>query len=311
MVHRLHRMLPGHLIHNIGGKEVSVSGRLLRVAKLRHEGFEFLDLRAAEAQQVQQHPGFADLFTFLRDIGDDDTVLPFSTEKASAAILPVTTYASWWKGLDFRVRNKIRKALKTGVEIRNSTLDDNFVRGVEAIYSESPVRQGRKFVHYAQSAASIKEELSSLFDRSGFLGAYCGNELIGFAKLFYGKNVLRTVHIIAKLAHRDKAVQDALIARAVQICDEKRISYFQYGSWSEGSLGAFKVKRGFKKFDYSRYYVPLTPWGRLALRLQLHHGIKGWLSHDCITSLRAMRNAWNNSRYRRRFRMAGPLANRA
>jgi hypothetical protein len=304
-------MLSSGPTRTVANKEVSVSGRLLRIAKLRHEGFEFLDLPAQAIQELQQQKRFADLFTFLRDIGEDDTAFAYPSEKASAALLPVSTYSSWWKGLDFRVRNKIRKALKTGVEIRPPTLHDEFFRGVEAIYSESPVRQGRKFVHYAQSAASIKEELGSLFDRSSFLGAYCGEELIGFAKLFHGKNVLRTVHIIAKLAHRDKAVQDALIAQAVQICDEKRIPYFQYGSWSEGSLGAFKVKRGFKKFDYSRYYVPLTPRGRLALRCQLHHGIKGWLSQDCITSLRSVRNAWNNSRYGRRFRMPSPLANRA
>jgi hypothetical protein len=295
----------------VEGKEVAISGRFIRIAKLRHEGFEFLDLPAQAIQELQQQKRFADLFTFLRDFDADDAVFPFATENASAAILPVTTYASWWKGLDYRVRNKIRKALKTGVEIRDPELDDNFFRGVEAIYAESPVRQGRQFVHYAQSAASIKEELGSLSGRSSFLGAYCGDELVGFAKLFYGKNIVRTVHIIGKLAHRDKAVQDALIARAVQICDEKRIGYFQYGSWSEGTLGDFKVKRGFKKFDYTRCYVPLTPMGRLALRCQLHHGVKGWLSEDCITSLRAMRNAWNNSRYGRRLRMPSPLANRA
>jgi hypothetical protein len=190
-------------------------------------------------------------------------------------------------------------------------LNEDLVRGVESIYAESPIRQGRKFVHYAQSAASIKDELSSLLDRSFFLGAYLGDELVGFAKLFHGKNILRTIHIIAKLAHRDKAVQDALIARAVQICDEKRIGYFQYGSWSEGSLGAFKIKRGFQKFEYPRHYFPLTSLGRLALRFQLHHGIKGWLSQDCIKSLRAMRNAWNNARHKKRDRMTAPLPNRA
>ena len=219
---------------------------MVRSAKLRHEWFEFLD-NPLTAVRTLQETKFADLFTFLRDIDDNSPPYPFHRETASAAVLPVTTYDTWWNDLDPRVRNKIRKAHRMGIEVREVQLDDDFVRGVGAIYSETPLRQGRKFCHYGQSAAAIKEELSSLWGRCYFLSACLEGEMLGFAKLCHGNNILRTVHIIAKLSERDKPVQDALIARAVQICEEKGVRYLQYGSLSEGGLGACSAAGSFRR----------------------------------------------------------------
>ena len=291
-------------------KELFVFGRVVRIAKLRHESFDFLEDPLTAISRIQRAK-FADLFTFLQDINDKRAAYPFHREAAGAAVLPVTSYEAWWNGLDFRVRNKIRKAYKTGVELRDAELNEDFARGVEAIYNESPVRQGRKNWYYGKNAAAIKQELSSLLDRSYFIGAYVRGEMIGFAKLFHGNNILRTVHIISKLSQRDKPVQDALIARAVQICEEKNIPYLQYGSWSRGGLGAFKVKRGFAKLNYSRYYVPLTYRGKLVLQFRLHHGLKDRLPERWIASLVALRTSWNNFRYGGCFRGSEHLANRA
>ncbi len=204
-------------------KELSISGRTVRIAKLRHEWFEFLENPMPTVQALHKKDNRADLFTFLQDLNDRQPQYPFYREAASAAVLPVTTYEVWWQSLDPRVRNKIRKAQKGGVEFRDVVLNEEFAQAVQVIYSESPIRQGRKFWHFGQSAASIHEELSSLFGRCHFVGAYWRNELIGFAKLFHGNNILRTVHIIGKLAQRDKPVQDGLIARAVEICEEQGI----------------------------------------------------------------------------------------
>lgn len=295
----------------VAGKELRVCGRVIRIAKLRHEWYEFFEKPSDAIRVLQCGAPSSDLLTFVQDITDNQTVYPFYKEPASAAILTITNHRHWWDNLDFRVRNKIRKAVKSGVDVRIATLNEEFAVGVEAIYNESPIRQGRQFNYYGYDAPTIHMDLQSLVDRSYFIGAYHGDELLGFAKLFHGNGVLRTVHIIAKLAHRDKPVQDALIERAVQICEEKGIEYLQYGSWSEGGLGSFKMKHGFRKFDYSRYYVPLTWRGRVALRFRLHHGVKGWLSEDWVSSLRNIRNTWNHSRYSRLSRMTRPVAHRA
>ena len=277
-------------------KEIMLSGSWVQIAKLRHEWFDFLgDPLTAISAMKRAKP--ADLFTFLHDLNDKRPYYPFYKESAAAAVLPVSNYELWWNSLDSSARNKIRKAYKSGVELRLAELDDDFARGVESIYNESPIRQGRRFWYYGKKAAFLKEDLSSLLGRCYFVGAYFRGELIGFTKLFHGSNILRTVHIIAKLSQRDKAVQDALIARAVQICEQKGIPYLQYGSWSQGGLGAFKVKRGFIKVDYRRYYVPLTWRGKLALKLRLHHGLRNRLPEKWITPLLSIRNAWNNFRH--------------
>jgi hypothetical protein len=278
--------------------QVAVTGRLFRTARLSHEWFEFLDDPPATIKRLQLGKTIADLFTFLGEAPNGNSEYPFQKEVASASILTITTFEQWRKNLDCNVRNKISKAERIGVELRPTELSDAFVKGVKNIYNESPIRQGRKFWHYGKGFAQIKHDLSSFPDRTFLIGAYYKEELIGFVKLFQGNNILRTVHIIANLSHRDKPVQDALIAKAVEICDQKRISYLHYGNWSRGGLGAFKVKHGFKQVDLPRYFVPLTLRGRLMLGLNLHRKLRERVPEKWMTNLVALRTRWNSLRYR-------------
>jgi len=281
----------------VGKTQLAVAGRFFRTARLSHEGFEFLEDPLAMVKRLQWERPVADLFTFLDETSNGSAGYPFHKEAKSVSILMITTFEQWWKGLDFKVRNKIRKTQRSGVELRPAELSDDFVRGVESIYNESPVRQGRKFWHYGKGFAQIKKDLSSFPDCTFFIGAYQRNELIGFMKLFQGDNILRTVHIIAKISHRDKPVQDALIAKAVAVCEEKKISALHYGNWSRGGLGAFKVKHGFERVDLPRYFVPLTARGKLMLQLNLHHAIQDYVPERWMANLIALRKRWNLLRY--------------
>ena len=274
------------LVDNI---EIAVKGRVLKTAWLRHEKFQFSDDPLRLIEKLRQGRPVADLFTFVQDTNDQRSYPGFVKELEGESFLAVTTHEEWWKGLDFKVRNKIRKAQKNGVELRPATLTDEFVKGVESIYNESPVRQGRKFLHYGKSFATIKEDLSSFPECTFFIGAYYQSELIGFMKLFEGDNVLRTVHIIAKLCHRDKPVMDALISRAVEICEQKKVGYLNYGSWTGGGLGEFRIKHGFKRLDMPRYFVPLTGAGRLMLKLGLHHRLRDRLPEKWVHAARELR----------------------
>jgi hypothetical protein len=85
--------------------------------------------------------------------------LPYQSEPAGASVLTFKGFDDWWKNLNFKARNKARKAQKCGVELRPAKLDDVFVRGVQVIYNESPLRQGRKFLHYGKSFTTIKARL--------------------------------------------------------------------------------------------------------------------------------------------------------
>src|SRR5262249_19757446 len=149
----------------IADKEITVVGKFFRTARLRHEWCDFLDDVAASIQQMQGSPQIADLFTFAQDICESPARYPFYKESASLAVLRTTTYQQWWDDMGFKARNKVRKGQKSGVQLRVVQLDDDFAKGVEGIYNETAVKQGRRFYHYGKRAPEIKEELSSFLDR--------------------------------------------------------------------------------------------------------------------------------------------------
>jgi hypothetical protein len=280
----------------IGKTELSVAGRTLKIAKLRHEWFEFLDDPAAFVAEAKR-ARVADILTFLQEAHVERRAFPFHKEVASASVLSFKSFDDWWKSLHFKARNKARKVQKTGVELRPAKLDDDFVRGVEKIYNESPLRQGRKFTHYGKSFATIKEDLSSFPERTFFIGAYHQDELIGFMKLFEGDRILRTVHIIATFEHRDKCVMDALIAKAVEIAGQKNIFHLHYGDWAYRGLGVFRVKFGFERQDCPRYFVPLNLRGELALKMGLHRPFRDRIPQKWKDRLIGVRNRVNSWRH--------------
>ena len=277
-------------------KEISVKGRVFTTARLRYEWSEYLEDPVGMIQALRQGPTIADLFTFVTEVFDDHPDYSFPKEPECLSVLTIKDYESWWNGIGFKVRNKIRKPAKCGVELRMVQLDDDFVKGVDDIYNESPVRQNRKFVHYRQGLAITRKELHAFSDRAYLVGAYHGAELIGFMKLLRTKNVLRTVHIIAKLAHREIPVMDALIAKGVELCDQNKIKHLLYGSWTDGGLGDFRLKHGFVRVEVPRYFVPLNQRGRLMLRLSLHRPLRERLPKSWVEFFKGLRARWNSFR---------------
>jgi len=277
--------------------ELTISGRFLKIAKLRHEWFEYLEDPLGFVAALRSRHPIADVFMFLQESHYPRPSLPFHHELSDASVLTFNTYEDWWKTLHFKVRNKARKVQKTGVDMRRVQLNDDFVRGVKGIYDESPIRQDRRFPHFGKSFDVVKEDLSSFLDRSLFIGAYHEGELVGFMKLFEGRDILRTIHIIAKISHRDKCVMDGLIAKAVEICGERHIRHLHYGDWASRGLGAFRAKFGFERHDCPRYFVPLSTRGRLMLALRLHHSFKQHMPQDWIDRVVMLRRKWYAIRY--------------
>jgi hypothetical protein len=104
--------------------------------------------------------------------------------------------------------------------------------------------------------------------------------------------------IISKIARRDLAPNNALLAKAVERCAEKGIPYLAYALWLEDGLGGFKRSNGFQRFDLPRYFVPLTPKGKLALKLGFHRGWKGAVPDHLKKPLKNLRKRWYNLRWR-------------
>ena len=88
--------------------------------------------------------------------------------------------------------------------------------------------------------------------------------------------------ILALNTHYDKRPMNALLAKSMEVCAQKKIGYFVYGNYVYGnkkdsSLVEFKRRNGFEQADYPRYYLPLTFKGRIYVALKLYRGISGLL----------------------------------
>lgn len=145
---------------------------------------------------------------------------------------------------------------------------------------------------------SVKQVFSRNIHREDIVGAYYNGNLIGFIMLAYGGKYAMLTQILSKLEHRDKSPNNALIAKAVEICDAKKIPYLVYAKWNRGSLAEFKRRNGFEKIDLPRYYIPLTILGKIALKLRLQNGISGIIPENLMLHLIDLRSKWYvNIRY--------------
>jgi hypothetical protein len=120
--------------------------------------------------------------------------------------------------------------------------------------------------------------------------------MVGFIMLANAGRFAITGQIISSLHHRDKSPNNALIAKAVELCQQQGLEYLIYLFWSDDSLAEFKRRCGFEPIKVPRYYVPLTWKGRMALALGLHHGWKALVPRGLKARLKAWRARWYEAR---------------
>lgn len=287
------------------GKEIRTHGRLIRIAFVDGEGYQFLEEPESVLEVLRKSKGRIDLFTFIPRLSETSRKYNYVAELDNFAVLPVSTFDDWMKTqVDFKVRNKIRKAEKNGVVVREVPFDEALVRGISAVYNESPARQGKPFWHYGKDLEAVRRMNGTFMDQSIFIGAFFLDRLIGFAKLVSDEERRQAglMQIVSMIQHRDKAPTNALIAQAVRSCAERKIPHLWYANFSYGkkqrdSLADFKKHNGFQRVDVPRYYVPLTVVGRLALRLDLQHGINDRIPEPVASTYRRIRSLW----YARKF----------
>jgi|SRR5438552_3081510 len=259
----------------INGQKIMVEGKILRVAKPhanpQDEWFDDIDNPEMLIDNLRKSKHRPDILTFWQRLPDTKPKYSYAMELDSIAALPIKSYSYWWeKQIDRKARNKARKAEKKGVIIRPATLDERFIQGMTSIFNETPIRQGRRYLHYGKDLETVKREFSRFSFREELFGAYLGEEVIGFIILSNAGNYAFLGQIISKIAYRDLAPNNALLAKAVERCAEIGVPYLVYAYWLDDSLGDFKRSNGFQKFDLPRYFVPLTRKGKVALSLGLH-----------------------------------------
>jgi hypothetical protein len=284
----------------IEGRTVLKTGNWLKIAAVQDEelveGATVTDPEAFVSQLMKS--GFkADIFTFAQKLPDTAPKFSYHYEWDNLAVIPITTFSEWWeKRVESSVRRAVRKATKLGLVVKLAEFDDEFVRGIVGINNETPFRQGRAFWHFQKSFEEVKQENSTYLDRNAFLGAYYQDQLIGFIRLIYADKVANTVQLLSMIKHYDKRPANALIAKAVEICEQQGISCLMYCNYvyndPDSSLTEFKRRNGFEQMLVPRYYIPLTPKGQIALKLGLHHGLTRLIPRPVFKQLLKLRSRW-------------------
>ncbi len=189
-------------------------------------------------------------------------------------LLQVTSYDEWWKSIGKKTRNMVRKAEKGGIKTEIVEPSVKLAEGIWKIYNETPIRQDRGFPHFGTSLNVVKRGVFAS-QNCVFIGAFLQDELVGFIQLVHGDNIAIISQILSLQKHWDKAVNNALVAKTVEVCADKHIWWLMYGRMgNHPSLDKFKQSNGVTKFTLTRYYVPLTEKGRVAIKLGLHREIK-------------------------------------
>jgi hypothetical protein len=287
-------------------KDIKVTGRMLRIARLERERYERLSDPEAVLNGLRRCGQRVDLFTFMQSLPETEPKYSYPMELDNLAVLPISTFDHWLKHqIRFAPRGRLRQAAKAGVTTREVPFGRELVNAIWEIYNESPVRQGKRFPHYGKDIDTVYREGATHLERSIFLGAFLGERMIGFVKLVLDetRTEATTMNIVSLIEHRKKCPTNALIAQAVRSCAERHIPYlvymkFAYGKRSGDSLSDFKERNGFQRIDLPRYYIPLTPLGRAAFRLGLHHRFSDRVPGPMSAKFREIRAAWYNRKVR-------------
>jgi len=288
------------------GKEVRVTGRLLRMARLEADAYQFVDDDPEPViDALRRSRTRIDVFTFMQKVPETSPKYSYPMEWDNFAALPVTTYDQWWnEQIGFKARNKAKQALKKGVIVREVPFDNTLVKGIWEVYNESPIRQGAPNKHYGKDVETVYREEATFLDISIFIGAFLGDSLIGFIKMVHDDTRTQAglMNIVSMVRHRDLAPTNALVAQAVRSCADRGIQYlvyskFAYGKKQRSTLSDFKERNGFQQIDVPRYYVPLTRTGEIAIRLGLHKKLTHHVPEPLLAKLRNLRSTW----YRRKY----------
>lgn len=287
------------------GIEIRIQGRLLRTAQLEADGYQFLDDLQPMLDGLRRCGLRIDLFTFMQRLPETSPKYGYPMEWDNLAGLPMTTFENWWtKQIDNKTRNMIRKSEKKGVVVREVPFDNTLVQGIWEIYNESPIRQGAPNKHYGKDLETVYREEATFLDNSIFIGAFLGDQLIGFIKMVHDETRTQAglMNIFSMVRYRDMAPTNALVAQAVRSCAERGIhhlvySKFVYGKKQRSGLSDFKERNGFQRVDVPRYYVPLTRIGGLAVRLGLHKKFADHFPEPVLAKLRELRSAWYKHKY--------------
>ena len=273
--------------------------------KVARDLAEYLkDISPSEELLQTLHGMEVDVFTFLERRWCFRVPNPpeeWATAEDNVALIQTPPYQKWLQIVGKKTRNMIRKAEKSGIRTEVSAPSGKLAEGIWKIFNETPIRQERGFPHYGMSLETVRKIVFSQ-QNCTFIAAYLQHELAGFIQLVHGENITIISQILSLQKHRDKAVNNALVAKVMEFCATNNFKWIMYGRiGNHPSLDSFKQSNGFHRFVLTRYFIPLTSKGKIAIRLELHREIKDSLPRSIKTPLIPIYN-WT-SRTRMRVRL--------
>lgn len=286
----------------VNGDILISTGKRLRIARIRGE-----EMREQEIENPQLYLAAltnsrnrilkADIFTFTQKLPAIQPRYSYPMEWESVAAIPLVSFKQWWEALPQETRKNVRRSQKRGVVVTVRDLDDEVVEGIRTVNDDSPVRQGLKNAYYGLTSTETWKRYGEFDGRCNFICAYSGEEMVGFLHLVYRGDVAAILNLTVKSSQSDKRPANALVAKAVEICETRNISHISYGLYNYGnkrdsSLREFKIRNGFAEILIPRYFVPLTTWGKFCIRARLHRGLIGILPPSVISAGTRARTFW-------------------
>lgn len=287
----------------IDNNEITISGKYFKIVQFKEEWDIDIDDPESIVSKLKALNIKADIFTFQQRLPESKPKFTYPMEWDNIAALPLTTYDNWFKNtLHQNPRNKIRIAQKKGVEIKILEFHDDTLKEIISIYRDNPIRQGVPDSHYTMNFETAKKDNATFLDRATFIGAYYKNELIGYMKIVTTNRYVRTMGILGKISHRDKAPMNLLMAKAVEICTENKMPYLTYAKFDYGKVGSttlqdFKLYNGFESIVLPRYYIAISNWGRIIIWLKLYKELKQLLPKPLVRLLLHLRQKWYEKKY--------------
>ena len=287
----------------IDNNEITVSGKYFKIVHFNEEWDIDVNDPESIVSKIISAGINADIFSFQQRLPESKPKFKYHMDWDNIAALPLTTYDNWFKNvLHQNARNKIRIAQKKGVVIKIFEFNDDTLRQIMGIYHDNPIRQGIPDTHYNWDFETAKKDNATFLDRATFIGAYYKDEMIGYIKIVPTDRYVRTMGILGKISHRDKAPMNLLMAKAVEICTENKVPYLTYAKFDYGKVGSttlqnFKLYNGFESIVLPRYYIPLNKWGELVINLKLYKGLKQLLPKQVVRFLLYLRSKWYEKKY--------------
>jgi hypothetical protein len=279
----------------IGDKHIVVKGKWIRIAEPHEE--EWLEtavqdpglcIRSLKSLSIGKD--FADIFSFSQMVPNSAPKYSFPLEWDSVAVVPIGTFKEWWEAVPQETTKNVRRSQKRGVTVVIRDLDQGLLRDLLDLNNDDPIRQGKRFTHYGKTLDQVAKDQQSFLDRSEYICAYAGDKLIGVLKLVFRDDVASILTFLSKKSEQDKRPANALMAKAVERCEQKHISHlifgmYNYGNKKDTSLREFKIRNGFQELLMPHFFVPLTFKGWIAVKLKIHRGLIGILPQWAITPL--------------------------